>query len=87
MGKPPGAVNLPCDVSNFDLKILNGLNNSYKLSDLSKTGHFGQEYCMVIGCYSPLPEMRVLPITGQVGSSLPVSTRPNNFLYHKQQEA
>ena len=37
---------------------------------------------MVIGCYSPLPEMRVLPITGQVGSSLSVSSRPNNFLYH-----
>ena len=37
---------------------------------------------MVIGCCSLLPEMRVLPITGQVGSSLSVPLRPNNFLYH-----
>jgi len=37
---------------------------------------------MVIGCCSPLPEMRSLPNLTRMGSSLTVSTRPNNFLYH-----
>ena len=37
---------------------------------------------MVTGCYSLLPEMRVLPIFGQMGSSLNMPISPNNLLYH-----
>lgn len=37
---------------------------------------------MVTGCYSLLPEMKVLPIFGQVGSSIPVPTSPDKPLYH-----